>query len=350
MKITTITTTINVPDVLRTHREMDADVDFIVAGDLQSPHTEIQALCREVGNATYLRPEEQGLWESSEAIGWHCIQRRNICILEAIAGGADVIVTIDDDNFPTDTTYYDVIRQLLSGPITRRVYGSETGWCDPWKFMTPGEAESCYHRGFPYSQRGPAKRLTIMESLEVVDIGVIAGFAAGDPDVDAIERIVTRPFFDAASLSDDAYEGFALERGTWAPFNSQNTAYRVELAPYLMCWPHVGRYDDIWASYMARRVMDQTGYSVHYGPPVVRQDRNDHDLWKDVMDELHGYQHTDKLCERLRSIAISSDDVQRNLNIFWTAFLGARFIPDKTLTAFSCWIRDIDTALKKRGT
>jgi hypothetical protein len=82
-----ITTTIHTPNVLRLYRASDPDVLMIIAGDLQSPHDEIRALCKELGNAQYLDPfTQQGLgYACSEVIGFRSIQRRNIALLEALS-------------------------------------------------------------------------------------------------------------------------------------------------------------------------------------------------------------------------------------------------------------------------
>ena len=32
-------------------------------------------------------------------IPWDCVQRRNVAVLKARADGADIVVTVDDDNF-----------------------------------------------------------------------------------------------------------------------------------------------------------------------------------------------------------------------------------------------------------
>jgi hypothetical protein len=48
----------------------------------------------------------------------------------------------------------------------------------------------------------------------------------------------------------------------------------------------VGRYDDIWGSYIAQRVMAETGHRVHYGKPFVWQERNPQSIWTNLRDEI----------------------------------------------------------------
>jgi hypothetical protein len=48
-------------------------------------------------------------------------------------------------------------------------------------------------------------------------------------------------------------------------------------------YPHIGRMDDIWASFY----VTSKKYKVLYGEPSVYQDRNVHNLIKDFKDEVY---------------------------------------------------------------
>src|SRR5262249_40468495 len=106
----------------------------------------------------------------------------------------------------------------------------------------------------------------------------------------------------------------SLARGTWCPFNSQNTAFDVQTLPamYLVVMHdffrgyRIGRLDDIWMSYFLRAIADHLGDSVLYGPPLVVQDRNPHNFTRDLAEELGGYILTEKLVEILRSFKTSA--------------------------------------------
>ncbi|GAI53134.1 unnamed protein product, partial [marine sediment metagenome] len=107
MKLALITTTIGVPHVLSLYRELDKEAMFFIAGDRKTPHDEVRSLVSTLGNAVYYSDTDQEKlgYRSSELIGWNRIMRRNIALLEAIKYGADIIVTIDDDNIPLDRSY-----------------------------------------------------------------------------------------------------------------------------------------------------------------------------------------------------------------------------------------------------
>jgi hypothetical protein len=127
----------------------------------------------------------------------------------------------------------------------------------------------------------------------------------GDPDVDALDR-----YASDIETHDWALDGnLTLAPGTWCPFNSQATASRAELAPALFYWPHVGRYDDVWASFVAQRVMQEHNLLVQYGRPLVTQTRDEHTrrdfpaLLRDLDAEMLGLKFNDQVIAMIRDAA-----------------------------------------------
>ena len=96
MKKVIVTTTINPPTAAV--REFDAMTGWIliVIGDRKTPQD--YSLKRGI----YVSPEEQERFDArlSEAIGWNCIQRRNLGVLLAHEMKADIVALVDDDNIP----------------------------------------------------------------------------------------------------------------------------------------------------------------------------------------------------------------------------------------------------------
>ena len=88
----------------------------------------------------------------------------------------------------------------------------------------------------------------------------------------------------------------------WSPFNSQNTSLMREVIPAYFLSPYNGRYDDIWASYVLTRITEHFNHVISFGEPVVRQERNPHDLWRDLDVERNGMIMTDDFCQALRDI------------------------------------------------
>lgn len=269
MKQVIVTTTINPPT--KAVRLFDAlpDWDLVVIGDLKTPkdyHLE---------RGVYMSPEQQEKYDRtlSDAIGWNCIQRRNFGLLLAHEMKADLVAVIDDDNIPLDSWG----RDLLVGREARvNFYQTDAAAFDP---VGATNYPHLWHRGFPiqllrqrdYSRKEPA--------IVVADIQ--ADFWNGDPDVDAVCRMEHGPEcdFDPAC--------FPMASSKPAPFNSQNTFLSAKVLRHYFLFPHIGRMDDIWASYYVQAL----GFKAVFNQASVYQERNVHNLTNDMRQEYLGYEH-----------------------------------------------------------
>jgi hypothetical protein len=135
-------------------------------------------------------------------------------------------------------------------------------------------------------------------------VAVNAGFWLDNPDIDALTRM-ERPLVVRGFSQKWPGSNIALCPGTWSPFNSQNTALMRDAVPAYFLSPYTGRYDDIWGSYILTRIAEHFEDVVSYGEPVVRQERNPHDLWRDLDVERNGMILTDDFCTALRSIPLA---------------------------------------------
>jgi hypothetical protein len=312
---TLVTTTIAVPrlleDYARDALEHGRRIEqFLVAGDRKSP-PETRDFCASLESGTgipcrFLGVEEQERllerWpELARYLPWNSIQRRNVALLAAWEGDADVVVTIDDDNLLARPDYFGS-HAHLGRELEVETVSSRTGWWNVCELLEEERGLPLFHRGFPLSQRrraGPAGRSTAR-----VRPVVNGGLWLGDPDVDALTRLDLEP----AVARERETGPIALAPGTWSPFGSQNTALLREVLPAYFLLPYVGRYDDVWAGYVVRRLADELGDVVTYGAPYVRHERNEHDAWRDLDDERFGITHTDVFLDALGACAISADD------------------------------------------
>ena len=345
-RVALITTTINVPTVLTQWAEtgMTEDDIIIVAGDQKSPHDEIFKLLANIWstkriNTVYLNPSVQTQYAVSDHIGWNCIQRRNIALLKAIEEKAQYILTIDDDNAPRSPRQVEQLVEIMNGmDDMSKVLSTNIGWYNPGRQCLTDDMRTVTHRGFPLSRRH-YKPFYVYDTKRP-PISVAAMLWTGDPDIDAVERIVNRP--NVARVT----ESVIVQPGTWAPFNTQATVIRGDLAPALFMWPHVGRYDDIWASYVYRKIADKRGYGAYHGRPAVHQDRNEHDLLNDLNEEMFGMRNNEKIIKILRDVKLpDGDNVCDDLReIFYAINMNATYLPRATRQSFGWWIRDVETA------
>ncbi len=295
MKTALITTTINVPAVLALYRRFDpsASVRFFVAIDEKTPMAAIH-LCDSLGNVEVTHRTN---YKCDPLIGDNSIQRRNIALLEALKWGADIIVSVDDDNIPLDPNYFYQFEHVLAQPFSGLKTDLKPGeWFDVGAFLQPPAT----HRGIPAQFYDVPDRFT-----HVIDakIGVAAGMVLGDPDTSAVERIARSP--RVSGVAEILKAGIVVDPHTHTVFNSQNTAIIRELAPAMMMSPGVGRYDDIFAGLLCQRVMRDRGLHVHFGRPFVYQQRNQHDLTKDLKAELFGMEHLVQFAEWLDAIDLN---------------------------------------------
>ncbi|PWU21840.1 MAG: hypothetical protein C5B50_00725 [Verrucomicrobia bacterium] len=273
-KIALVTTTINVPHVLKLYRKYGPNVEMFVAVERDSPISLVDFLqtidrCHVVFGYEY---------SCSELIGWRTIQRRNLALLEAVKWGADIIVSVDDDNTPLSPGYFHTFERLLTTPF----FGLKAGgqWFNPGGLTVP----PCLHRGLPFHCD-----YAEIDGVPAIGqkVGVAAGLWVGDPDIGAVSRAAGQPLVKDLNAAGRA--GVIVDPvSTTTVFNSQNTAFVRELAPLMMMWTGVGRYDDIFASLLCQCYMAWRGMCVHFGPPVVCQARNPHTLQHDLEQEMYG--------------------------------------------------------------
>lgn len=266
-----VTTTINPPTEAIELFDSLPDFGLVVIGDKKTPVD--YRLC----SGTYVSPEEQEQRypRLSRLLGWNCIQRRNIGFLIALEMGADIIATIDDDNVP----YPDWGHNLLIGQsVSMRTYRCSAPAFDP---IGASNYPYLWHRGFPVQL--VADRNYSDHAATVQTVRIQADFWNGDPDVDAVCRMINRPVcqFDSAA--------FPFTSATIAPFNSQNTFIDARLAPAYFMFPGIGRMDDIWGAYYLQA---KTGVRPVFCNASVEQRRNEHDLTKDFSQEVIGYEQT----------------------------------------------------------
>ncbi len=264
-----VITTINEPtEAILKFAEM-SDWNLIIVGDLKTP----EELYKKV-NCFYMTPEcqEQHYKELSDLIGWNQSARRNIGYIEAYRQGADIIASLDDDNIPYDSWGENI---MIGKEITVKQYSITDIVADPL-FVT--NYPFLWHRGFP---------LELVNSREIVDINYIkcipqvqADLWDGDPDIDAIERLIYNP-----DVKFDVQAPFVFNK--ISPFDSQNTFFTRDAMKFFCLLPGVQRVDDIWGSYLAQMQYRRLPMVI-YGPASVKQDRNVHDIMSDFKKEIHG--------------------------------------------------------------
>lgn len=296
-----VTTTIYNPTEAIEKFDSMKDWTLVVVGDMKTPKD------YRLKNGLYISPEEQEKYnkELSDLIGWNRIMRRNFGFLWAKDMNADIIATIDDDNIPYDDWGQDLV---VGNEVEVNFYETELECFDP---IGATNYPHLWHRGFPVQLL--AKRHYTNKTKKKIMVDIQADFWDGDPDIDAICRLEHSPEckFEMAP--------FPFAANKISPFNSQNTFITKDVLANYFILPHVGRMDDIWASYHVQSL----GYKVVYCKASVYQDRNPQDLTKNMVDEFIGY-------EKSLSLVRAVNENLYNYKNFW---------PERTCKAYEIYKR-----------
>ena len=147
--------------------------------------------------------------------------RRNIGYLMSWRDGADIMITIDDDNLPTQGWLKE--HEVVAAPKTGySVVSAPDGFWNPCGLLGMW-TQSFWPRGYPYSHRWTHKIVTT--GFAHCDVAINAGLWLGDPDVDAITRLAMRP--EVTSVAAGARECWQATHGLRSTARTPPSAARL---------------------------------------------------------------------------------------------------------------------------
>ncbi|MBS0448798.1 MAG: hypothetical protein JSR59_22980 [Proteobacteria bacterium] len=301
-------------DAIDRHGGRD-DIGLYVVGDLNTP-----AACQDAArrmaadgyDCRYLDAAAQDAFLApfpvlQQGIPYRSDNRRNVGYLMALRDGSDVVISVDDDNLPrADSDFFGQhartgdYRQLPTLAGARR-------WANICSLLDmrgrEDEPVRVYPRGYPYSARGD-DRTRRDEATSAGISGINVGLWTGDPDIDAPTRLVTACRAELATP-----HACFLGDGQRTPITSQNTSIVREAVPAYYFWRmgqgvggmKLDRYGDMFSGYCAALCAEAVGHRVSVGTPYVNQARNEHNLYKDVWNELAGMVLIDDMRELIET-------------------------------------------------
>jgi len=300
--------------------------EFIVIGDVPSPSDFELEGCRFYG----LEAQHALGLRFAAACPTRHYARKNIGYLVAIGEQASTIVETDDDNHPMPTFWSERVRW----PHVR--VASTGGWVNAYGWFTDA---AIWPRGLPLDRiHDPVPSFESLPTADV-DCPIQQGLADDNPDVDAVYRLTM-----ALPQSFRTDRRVALGRGSWSPFNSQNTTWFPDAYPLLYLPAHCSfRMTDIWRSFVAQRIAWENGWSVLFHEPTVVQDRNDHDLMRDFADEVPGYLHNDAIRVALDALDLAPgrDALGANLRRCYERLVEMGVVGDAELPLLDAWLADL---------
>lgn len=233
--------------------------------------------------------------------------RRNIGFLMALERGAEVMITIDDDNYVLDDSDFAGEHLAAGTRVTLPEMSSNDGWINLCAMLQSNVASDIFPRGFPYYARRVNRELARKEVT--ADVAINVGLWLSDPDVDAMTRLTLAPH-----ISSFRGDNILLGANTWTPINTQNTAVvREAIAAYYyvrmgfsLGGLKIDRYGDILSGYLLQKAVKTRGAGIRIGTPIADHRRTPHNLFKDLYHELAGMVLIEEILPWLQELQLES--------------------------------------------
>jgi hypothetical protein len=194
-----------------------------------------------------------------------CAVTKNRGIQAAIEKGAEVVIVLDDDCFPTGDA--PTLDALIDKHIAQLEKTHEIEMCV--------EVTRPASRGTPYQTRAiPMKAAASM------------GFWTQVGDYDAIGQLA----YGATNPMD--FEQAAIH-GKYFPLCGMNLAFRADAWPWCQ-FIDVPRFDDIWQGWLWQRHAYDNGMCFSLNGPLVRHSRQSN-VWQNLRDEALNIERNETL-------------------------------------------------------
>jgi hypothetical protein len=253
--------------------------------------------------------------------------RKNMGYLMAISSGCSVIVETDDDNWPEEPFWRDRVRELECDGLA-----SSGAWANAYAAFTSSQV---WPRGFPLDEVRNACSQRVSAKGGLKPMAVQQALVTGDPDVDAVYRlVVSEPvrWHDGRPV--------AIRKGEHCPFNSQNTTWWREAWPLLYLPSGCSmRMTDIYRSFVAQAYLVANDVGLAFCAPSMRQDRNPHDLMNDFAQEVAGYVNAKRFVDALPDPAGAAPG--NYLRLAYVSLVEAGLMPETEVHLVDAWLSDV---------
>lgn len=309
-------------------------LSFFLAGDAKSPANFALDGCEYYDLS---RQRESG-FRLAELLPTGHYARKNVAYLLAMQSGARQVIETDDDNMPLPG-FWEARKRKQRIPCL-----SGLEWANVYAYFSD---EKIWPRGLPLD--AIRQQFPEFDALPEVDADcpIQQGLADGNPDVDAIYRLIL-----PLPIEFRPDRSMALGTGTWCPFNSQNTTWFPDAYPLLYLPSHCSfRMTDIWRSFVAQRIAWENGWSILFRSPDVVQERNEHKLISDFEDEVAGYLHNRFLAERLGALKLKSgvENLGEDLLQCYEELVRVRAVGGEEMELVKAWVEDISFLANSRN-
>jgi hypothetical protein len=253
--------------------------ELVIIGDKKTSEWDIQKLPSFVH---YFSVEDQiKKWPTlANLLPYNHYARKNLAYLWAIENRTSILLDTDDDN----CSPLNVFESNLSN-FRSIENGSE--WVNIYGYFGKNEI---WPRGIPLDEA----RKTLPPASEVSiksDWHCFQAIVDGDPDLDAIGRML----YPGAHYFEDS-EPVLLPNSSFCPTNSQATLWKQQILPFLyLPVTSTFRMTDIWRGILVSGYLRKQKLSTAFGKLGFLQERNEHNLVNDFLDEVSGHQFSRKV-------------------------------------------------------
>jgi hypothetical protein len=253
--------------------------------------------------------------------------RKMIGYLYAMESGADLICDMDDDNFPLKN--WGIIPESETFPT---ICGE--GFINIYKFFSK---IFLWPRGFPLQFINSDPKITINNKKS--NVGIWQFLANGDPDVDAIYRLL----FAHKEITFEDNGPYVLDKGVFSPFNSQNTIFKKKVFPLLYLPAFVEfRFTDIMRGLIAQPIIWNMGLRLGISNASAFQDRNPHNYFSDFKNEITTYLHSEEITQIATESILENETIESNLYRVYENLKKNNIIADDEIILLEDWLYDIN--------
>jgi hypothetical protein len=337
-KIFTVLTTINCPDERVSDWMKITGNHTIVVGDKKTPISWNDPTCHYYSFDKQLNSE----FAIASLLPENHYTRKNLGYLYAIKKGAKTIIDTDDDNFPNTIKW----NNLLSAEFEALEHASseKKSFKNIYSYFSNLDIPF-WPRGFPLSLISDSK--TIIQSNDISkidskDVGLWQCMVDGDPDIDAIHRLIFNK--SPAFATKDA---LIMGRNVFCAFNSQNTLWLDSVLFPLLYLPSTVsfRFTDILRGYVAQAVINASSKNWGFYQATAYQERNVHNLMNDFRSEVSMYSNMDEIFHIIYDSCEIKHSISDNLFNCYSELYKNDYVEENELKILNSWLADLNYLL-----
>jgi hypothetical protein len=335
-KIFTVLTTINSPDKRVSDWKKITQNETIVIGDKKTPTSWNHPMC----DYFSLSDQKKSGFTITNLLPENHYTRKNIGYLYAIKNGANAIIDTDDDNFPLILEWHNLLS--CNFDANQHICSEDVTLKNIYSYFSNTEIPF-WPRGFPLNLiniEDSNIKSTDITKIHTKDVGVWQCMVNGDPDIDAIHRLIyqkTPQFNNNRAL--------IMGKNIFCPFNSQNTIWiDSDFFPLLYLPSTVSfRFTDILRGYIAQSVINSTSKNWGFFQPTSYQERNDHNLMNDFRSEVSMYSNMEEIFQIIFESCKSTNSIVDNLTNCYTSLSINNFVKDEEHKILNSWLTDLNS-------